>query len=90
MKTIYAAPNSLDDLIVAGNYNDRATGTDVDKMLIYLLNQSECRYTWTYQGGTYLSTYVRGVTWSVDETMGYVLTVDAINTPAYEYLIVFK
>ena len=90
MKTVYAAPNSLDDLIVAGIHNDRATGTGVDKLLIYLLNQSECRYTWTYQGGDNLSTYPRGVTWSVDETRAYVLTVDAVNSPKYEYLIVFK
>ena len=90
MRSIYAAPNSLDDLLVAGIYNDRATGTDVDKMLIYLLNQSECRYTWTYQSGTNMPIYVRGVTWSVDETKAYVLLVDAVVEPTYEYLIVFK
>ena len=90
MDTVFPAINSQDDLLVAGMFSDRATGTEVSKMFVYLLSQSDCSYKWTYQGSSDFAPVIRGAAWSHDEKEAYVLGLDYAVYPSTEYLIVFR
>ena len=88
---ILAAPNSNDDLLVAGTYIEQS---DFDfKLFAYLFRSSTCSYSWAFTFGNEPSeilVHLRGLAWSLDETKAYMLTTKVLDFPAYEYLTVFS
>ena len=90
---LYAAPNSQSDILVAGNYYEE-DNLDIFRMYVYLFSESTCSYLWTYNLSKDTdSMYVRGLTWSYDESKAYMVAYSSVNSDEglkTEYLVVFN
>lgn len=71
--SVFAAPDSQGNLLVAGNYRDRGVTSEFYIPYAYLFKQSDCSYVWTYQGGSDFMDHIRGVAWSPDEKKAFIL-----------------
>ena len=54
-----------------------------------MFRQSTCSYLWDFNGNQELK-YARGAAWNQEETRAYVLALETLTFPEYEYLVVIE